>query len=355
MLNLLEENIERVFKLVGVDMEELISVIVPVHNVEKYIKQCIDSIINQTYKNIEIILINDGSEDKSGEICDNYKSIDERISVFHQENKGVSVARNFGIDKSKGQWITFVDSDDWVEKNYIEILLKSAKQVEADVSICGYNRVWNENASEKINASEVVEIFGPEEYLIKSLNPQTGLGFCHMKLFHRSAIDSIRFDSKLIVAEDALFNILVSKNISKAIHCMLPLYNYRNNANSVVKRYDDNYVYKYLTAMKVVKEYLESNYKNDEIMMNYYNFVAYHVILIAVNYCYHPENNLNTKEKKECLKSVCSMDIYQEGIQRSNYQNISLTRKITLFTLKHKLYSLTGKICKYRQKKNRKK
>ena len=99
-------------------MDDLISVIVPVYNVENYIAQCIESVIKQTYTKFEIILVNDGSKDNSGKICDEYALKDERIKVIHKENAGVSSARNVGIKQSKGQWITFIDSDDWVEEKY---------------------------------------------------------------------------------------------------------------------------------------------------------------------------------------------------------------------------------------------
>ena len=100
-------------------MEELISVIVPVYNVEKYLNRCVESIMNQTYKNLQIILIDDGSNDRSGKICDEYAEKDKRIEVIHKENAGVSAARNKGLDKAKGEWITFVDADDWIEKTFV--------------------------------------------------------------------------------------------------------------------------------------------------------------------------------------------------------------------------------------------
>lgn len=117
-------------------MEELVSVIVPVYNVEKYLDECITSIVSQTYKNLEIILVDDGSTDCSGKKCDEWKDKDDRIIVVHQENKGVSAARNMGLFKSMGQWIAFVDSDDYVEKNYIEKLLLLNKKWETYVSCC---------------------------------------------------------------------------------------------------------------------------------------------------------------------------------------------------------------------------
>lgn len=102
----------------------MISIIVPVYNVELYIHQCIDSIISQTYRDIEILLIDDGSTDKCGNICDEYARIDPRIRVFHTQNKGLSAARNLGLREAKGDYIGFVDSDDWIEPNMFEVLLQ---------------------------------------------------------------------------------------------------------------------------------------------------------------------------------------------------------------------------------------
>lgn len=119
----------------------LISMIVPVYNVEQYIEKCLESIINQTYNNIEIILIDDGSTDKSGIICDNYSKIDNRIKVFHKKNGGLSDARNFGIKKSKGKYITFIDSDDSIESDYIEYLYNLIKKYDVKLSICAYTVV----------------------------------------------------------------------------------------------------------------------------------------------------------------------------------------------------------------------
>ena len=332
-------------------MDDLISVIVPVYNVENYIAQCIESVIKQTYTKFEIILVNDGSKDNSGKICDEYALKDERIKVIHKENAGVSSARNVGIKQSKGQWITFIDSDDWVEENYLEVLLNLAKSENADISICGYNRVSKERI-EKINASGKNEIYDSQEYLIKSLNPQIGLGFSHMKLIKKSIIKDIEFNDNLAVAEDAFFNIQLSKNVNKAVHLMQPLYNYRNNSNSLVKKYDADYANKYLHSMKITKKYLFDNYTEEIIRKNYYNFVAYHIMLIAVNYCYHPDNP--QKNRKKLLDEVCNYEGFKEELEKSNYENISITRKITLFTLKHKLYWITELICKYRQMQNRK-
>lgn len=115
-----------------------ISVIVPVYKVEPYLRKCLDSIVGQTYQNLEIILVDDGSPDKCGEICDEYARRDERIQVIHQENGGVSAARNAGLKKVTGEWIGWIDPDDWAEPDMFEYLLKNALEMEADIAVCSH-------------------------------------------------------------------------------------------------------------------------------------------------------------------------------------------------------------------------
>ena len=115
--------------------KHLVSIVVPVYNVEKYLKRCVDSIINQSYNNIEILLVDDGSTDSSGKICDDYLKKDSRIKVIHKQNGGLSDARNFGIDKSTGDYLSFIDSDDWIEKDMIMNLFNSIINEKSDISI----------------------------------------------------------------------------------------------------------------------------------------------------------------------------------------------------------------------------
>ena len=126
-------------------MENLISVIVPVYNVEKYLDKCINSLINQSYNNLEIILIDDGSTDNCGEICDKYALKDNRIKVIHKKNEGLSAARNLGISISKGDYIIFIDSDDWVDKEILLKLLNLIKKYNSDIAVCDYLLTYDEN------------------------------------------------------------------------------------------------------------------------------------------------------------------------------------------------------------------
>lgn len=119
-----------------------ISVIVPVYNVEKYLSKCISSILEQSFTDFELILVNDGSKDSSGRLCDGYKEKDSRIKVIHQENTGLSAARNKGLEASEGKYVTFVDSDDFIHPNMLEVLYNNIREYNTDISVCGYHLVY---------------------------------------------------------------------------------------------------------------------------------------------------------------------------------------------------------------------
>lgn len=140
--------------------QNLISVIIPVYNVENYLDRCITSVIDQTYKNLEILLVNDGSTDKSGEICDNYAQQDKRIKVIHKKNGGLSSARNAGLDIAKGDFIGFLDSDDFIALEYYEILFKILAESNSDLSFCSFQRFYNYDELKKIDLNNyTIDIF----------------------------------------------------------------------------------------------------------------------------------------------------------------------------------------------------
>lgn len=138
---------------------ELVSIIVPVYNVEKYLKECIESIINQSFSNLEIILVDDGSTDESGNICDDFLNKDKRIKVFHKTNGGLSDARNYGINNSSGKYITFVDSDDLISPIFIDVLYNAIKQYDTHLSICGFQRFKDNDNLYITNKSQIINAF----------------------------------------------------------------------------------------------------------------------------------------------------------------------------------------------------
>ena len=183
-----------------------ISVIVPVYNAEKYLHRCIDSILAQTFSDFELLLIDDGSTDKSGDICDEYAKKDKRIRVFHKENGGVSSARNVGLDNARGEWITFCDADDWVEKDW---LLKFSKDFDIDIVVQGFyihekgNVLKNEIP---INVCGKYHRTNYAQYL-DFLNEVDNVGYLWCRLFRKDIIDKnrLRFVEEYVLWEDLNF------------------------------------------------------------------------------------------------------------------------------------------------------
>lgn len=175
-------------------MNEMISIVVPIYNVEKYLEKCIDSMLNQSYKNIEIILVNDGSTDSSGEICDRYADIDNRITVIHKKNGGLSDARNAALDVAKGSYVTFVDSDDYIKEDYILYLYTLLRKYKSDISVCEFD--YMEESGKRINhpfADNREMIFDREMGLKKLLGQKLYTNSSSGKLFKMEHFRDIRY------------------------------------------------------------------------------------------------------------------------------------------------------------------
>ena len=178
-----------------------ISVIVPVYNVEKYLHRCIDSILAQTYTDFELLLINDGSKDNSGIICDEYAAKDNRVRVFHKENGGVSRARNLGLDNAKGEWIAFIDSDDWVKPGYLRSMVvhSGADMIMSSFEISDDLSIWNNDIDD-----EAFSICQMSAFLNKYVST-THFGTPWCKLYNRDLIGNLRFNDQISLAEDTIF------------------------------------------------------------------------------------------------------------------------------------------------------
>lgn len=190
-----------------------VSIIIPVYNVESYLRQCLDSVISQTFTNWECILIDDGSNDNSGKICDEYANNDSRFRVFHKTNGGVSTARNFGIDKATSEWITFIDSDDWIEKDYISIMFNDNQN--SDLSMQGY-KIVSHRGNEVIHkfenslyTSDILSVFCESEYKNIINSPVS-------KLFKTNIIRkyNIKFDKSISYGEDHIFVLEYLKHVN---------------------------------------------------------------------------------------------------------------------------------------------
>ena len=199
-------------------METLVSVIVPVYNVQNYLNKCLDSLANQTYTNYEVILVNDGSTDKSLTICEEYAEKYPFFRLINQENSGVSVARNKGLDEAKGTFLTFVDSDDYISNDYIAYLMSLVKDFRVNAAVCAHQTIWPNSLEVDTNVGKV-ELITDKEYFrrLGSATLPTGVGIAvHNKIFHRSLFDSIRFNIGQTFGEDSdiIYKLLLkSKNL----------------------------------------------------------------------------------------------------------------------------------------------
>lgn len=299
-------------------MDDLISIIVPIYNTEKYLKRCINSIIEQSYRNIEILLIDDGSTDNSFEICNELKRKDNRIKVFRKENEGVSATRNLGIKYSNGKYICFIDSDDWIEKKYIQILKDSI--ISYDLSACKYQLIDDKNNKKvcKIDKSFSLNVGETLDILFYNGNYKISYqGYIFNKLFKKDIIEkyNIKFDENIYYNEDRLF---VFQYI---IHCTNNIffsnyigYNYYQRVNSAMnqKKYTKKMYTEFIAFEKMITIASNSQYKHiSELIKNEY---VNHSLNMFIRYY---------KENGEIIK------IYKDNVKK--YLNsIIFSKKITL-------------------------
>lgn len=257
---------------------KLVSLIIPVYNNKFFLNKCIESVLNQTYKNIEVILINDGSSDGSGHICDVYAEKDKRIKVIHQENQGVSVARNKGLDKASGTFIQFVDSDDYIEDKMTEILVTEMNE-NIDVTMCGYKSIHRDKDG-KIRSTNS-NVYKESHISKESFSKKFGIYFKDMfinfiwnKLYRVDIIknNNVYFDSDIGWGEDLIFN------LDYLEHC---------NNISIIK--DSLYSYVEYNDASITTTFNENKYKDREIM--------YEKIRIFLN-----KNNAYNGENKDIVE-----------------------------------------------------
>lgn len=217
----------------------MLSVIVPVYNCENHLDRCIASILNQTYKDIELILVDDGSSDKSGDICKRYAKEDKRVIYIYKENGGASSARNTGLDKAKGEFIQFADADDYLESNMCKELLASAN--ESDLVICGYNLIAGDNIKQMLPGHSTGNIKDIDR-LIPRLFSNWFINSPWNKLYRRSLIKS-GFNTNCSLGEDLLFNLEYLKEVNTFTSINKALYNYiSDNEGSLTKRRGEEYI-----------------------------------------------------------------------------------------------------------------
>ena len=308
--------------------KELVSIIVPVYNVKKYLDNCLESIINQTYKSLEIILVDDGSTDGSSEICDNYRLKDNRIVVIHKQNGGLSSAKNAGLEVCKGNYISFVDSDDYVDSNFIEELYNNIQNTNSDISLCNYYTTINGKDYAHNGSRFILE--GNEKYT-KLFYTQTIVSW--NKLYKRKLFEKLRFPEKLN-NEDSYILLDLLHNSNK-ISYMLDkcLYHYVRRKNSISSYVDIKSLNKKVIYDKIVADINKYNLKINKTYIEFVKYMELRYTLKKIDLVMlNNEDKLKYNETKYDLKSKKYL------LLRSNDLLIYDKLKLIVFTIFPKLY-----------------
>ena len=237
-----------------------ITVVIPIYNVQGYLRNCVDSLLKQTYQNMEILLIDDGSTDQSGAIADGYAEKDFRVTVYHKENGGLSDARNYGIERAHGQYICFVDSDDYVSPMFLQILYENMVKYEADISGCVYRRTTKLDESDEQDCHARIECWNSEEALRKMLRQEDEFTTSACALLYKlSCFDNIRYP-KGAYFEDLGTTYLILDNIKKMVRTSQCLYHYYTRDGSISnQRFEIRYMDQYNFA-KQICSFIQSKY-----------------------------------------------------------------------------------------------
>ena len=228
----------------------MISVIVPVYNVEQYLNQCVDSIVKQTYQELEIILIDDGSTDASGSLCDKWGKKDSRISVIHQSNHGLCAARNVGLNHARGEYITFIDSDDYIHPKMYELLLRAIQKNNADIAACRERAFedGSEQVEEVLCQKSIVTAENQQQYLEHFLEEFIGpYTWVWNKLYTREIIGEKRFGNEKIL-EDIPFSVDLAVGADRVVWVEERLYYYRQHPSSIMHRKSEDMLLAYKNA-----------------------------------------------------------------------------------------------------------
>ena len=326
-----------------------VSVIIPVYNTKKYLAECLNSVCAQTYSQLEIIVVDDGSTDDSGTLLQEYSSKDNRIQVITQKNQGLSAARNIGLEFSSGKYVLFLDSDDWIDEKTIDTAVQKITQTESDVVLWSYTREYSTSSKpvylfgENIrtwNESEIKTLYqqliGPQGEQLRNPQKIDSLVTAWGKLYKRSIIGNIRFvDTKIIGTEDALFNIQVFSQVKRAIYIPNIFSHYRKtNSDSLTKRYKKQLVYQWKELYRRIKLHLDSENASLECYHALSNRIALGLIGLGLNLA--EDDRLNFTQKKQELKKILQMSHYRAALDSLPLGYFPVHWKVFFICAKHR-------------------
>lgn len=310
-------------------MEELISIIVPVYNIEKYIEKCIRSIISQTYQNLEIILVDDGSTDKSGKICDKYAQIDTRIFVIHKKNEGLSDARNSGLEVCKGRYIGFIDGDDWIANDMYEFLHRTLTEYQADIAVCGHYIEDDEGVYDSECSDGSLIIYNCRDAVCTVVEDKEIHSYAWDKLYKRELFDGIRYPAGRYV-QDIFTTYKVFGKASKVVCNNQPKYYYYQRKNSIQRTRGSKLNWDQFCAYRERLSSLEEDYSElRELLIT--TLVAFG---IAAYNCLLLKQTISEEEKLQKVEMLQTIQMYKKEIKEKKYGGGVLRCRIVLLSAK---------------------
>lgn len=333
-------------------MTALVSIIVPIYNIaDEYLNKCLNTLQNQTYKNIEIIAVIDGSPNENNQLlCEYFHSKDNRFKVVTQPNSGVSVARNNGLKAARGEWIAFVDPDDWLSLEYVEVLLSNATS-DTEIVVCDcyveyenksvVNHFYPKSVSaNNIKLISIEEIFGRN----KLYNPpEIAIGVPWGKMYNHNFIQEkkLNFDFKLRRMQDNIFNLYAFDAASKISYIDMPLYHYRKYGESVSSRFSTKIFDDFYHVFEATDAFVSSKKKNiHKYKQLYYKRILQSIVPFCKFYFFNKKNNNSYEKNKKIFLEIVESKFYQDAIHNIEIDNLDLNMKVLFMLIKYRLFMM---------------
>lgn len=337
-----------------------VSILVAVYKVpEKFLRRCIESCTNQTLKEIEIILVDDGSPDNCGAICDSYAKEDKRIKVIHKPNGGLSSARNAGLDAATGDTVTFVDGDDFLHEDTCRYAYEVMQKEDVELVFWDLMRVFNnthnvEHVFRPYIAEKRFDKEGCRKLQARVIDFEGRFGTATSKLINRSLIGKTRFVEKIKQGvEGFVFNILYMEKMTRAYYIAKPFYNYVYNDQSITHTPDPKNNFLIIEGFKYIEDFAQTSKNEALLLANLYTRVLYAIVTIAISGYFSPCNQESYKERVTDFKSFMKDDLVSKSMEQAPRACLDKQRKVVLKIIDFHLYpllDLLGKIRKIQMK-----
>lgn len=335
-----------------------VSIIVPVYNIpENILRQCIESTLNQTLKEIEVILVDDGSTDNSGLICDEYKTKDNRVKVIHKKNAGLSAARNTGYEAATGDWITFLDSDDWIDAHTCENTYKMGVENSVDVVIFGTIQEFEHYKNPFKYHYKNGTLFKADEckkLQCEILDFTGNIATAWAKLFNRKFLNDnqLKHNAELRQGSEGIeFNIRVFEKIERAYFTDDIYYHYIYNPNSISAKHDEKNHYYVIKCFEEIKRQIKISKNNIELSKEFFNRLAYVLVATAISGYFSPDNRERFWEKRKAFLRYINQSLVKECLNSFDWKSLDIPRVLIIYMIKLHLFFSISILAKIRYQK----